>query len=265
MPAPESITARFIDFNCDMGEKTGAADRSELRDAALMPFISSANIACGFHAGDEDSMKKTADLAIRHRVAIGAHPSFPDRQNFGRKGMKLPFTQLYDILSEQIRLMQKVAAELGQPVHHVKPHGALYNMAARSRAMSSVIALAVKDADPALRLYGLSGSYLISEAQRIGLKTFNEVFADRTYSDDGFLTSRDKQNALIEDSASSVRQLMQMIQEGTVTTTSGKIVKVKAETVCLHSDTPQAIEMARQIHAALSGAGIKIQSSREPV
>ncbi len=256
---------RCIDFNCDMGEKTGDSDQSALRDAALMPFISSANIACGFHAGDEDSMKKTATLAVQHSVAIGAHPSFPDRENFGRKGMQLPFTRLYDILAEQIHLMQKIAAELGQRVNHVKPHGALYNMAARSRAMSSVIALAVKDADPSLRLYGLSGSYMIIEAQRIGLKTFNEVFADRTYTEDGFLTSRDKQNALIEDSASSIRQLMQMIEEGAVTTITGNTVKVKAETVCLHSDTPQAIDMARQIHAALSGAGIKIQSLREPV
>ncbi len=259
MKAADLSMTRWIDFNCDMGESTVDPALTLQQDEALMPFISSANIACGFHAGDEETMKKTAALAARYKVAIGAHPSFPDRENFGRKGMQLPFTELYDILTQQVRLMQKITGEIGQTLHHVKPHGALYNMAARSKAMSSVIVLAVKDTDPSLILYGQSGSHLVKASRRIGLQTFSEVFADRTYSDDGYLTSRDKNNALIDDPDKSVGQLMQMIHKGTVTSVTGRMIRVRPETVCLHSDTPKAIELAKKIHATLRQEGISIQ------
>src|SRR6185503_17312211 len=155
---------RGLDINCDMGEGIG-------RDEAIMPFISSANIACGYHAGDEDTMKRTVELAMKHNVSIGAHPSYPGRENFGRTEIQLPLNEVYDLVTKQIHLLREITKTAGASLHHVKPHGALYNMAARDKQLSAVIALAVKDVDEKLKLFGLSGSHLIKEGRNLGVKT----------------------------------------------------------------------------------------------
>jgi UPF0271 protein len=232
------------EVNCDMGEGFG-------NDEAIMPFISSANIACGYHAGDEDIMKHTVDLAIKHKVFIGAHPSFLDRENFGRTEMHLPLNQVYDLVTKQIHLLNEITKTAGVSLHHVKPHGALYNMAARTKPLAAVIALAVKDVDEKLKLYGLSDSHLIQEAQKIGIKTASEVFADRSYQEDGKLTPRSRPYALIEQADKMIQQVLQMIKEGTVTTMSGKIIPVIAETICIHGDGEHAVEFAKVIHDAI--------------
>lgn len=234
-----------IDINCDMGE--GMA-----YDALIMPYITSANIACGFHAGSGDIIRQTIELAKQNNVLIGAHPSFHDRENFGRKEMQLPLDKLYAIIIEQIIKVDLIAKEKNVALHHVKPHGALYNMAARDKEMARAIAQAIKDYDDSLVLYGLSGSYLISEAKAIGLKTKSEVFADRTYQDDGSLTPRSQDNALIENEATALQQVLQMANEGTVTTVSGKKIAIEADTICLHGDGRQAVFFARAICNALN-------------
>lgn len=233
-----------IDLNCDMGEGIG-------NDEAIMPFINSANIACGFHAGNTDSIKKTIDLALQHGVKIGAHFSYRDKENFGRKEMQLPPEKLYSIIMDQLIKIDLIAKQKGAALQHVKPHGALYNMAAKNSLIAQTIATAVKDFDETLVLYGLSSSYLIGEAKAIGLATASEVFADRTYGDDGNLTPRSQPNALIEDEAKCMQQVMQMINEGTVTTTSGKIIPIVAETICIHSDGKYALQFAKKIKEAL--------------
>ena len=187
----------LVDLNCDMGEGIG-------NDAAIMPFISSANIACGYHAGDEETMKQIVELCIKHNVAIGAHPSFDDKKTFGRTDMHLPASEIYNLVTKQIHLLDKIAKQQGASLHHVKPHGALYNMSAKDTELATTIASAIKDVDAKLILYGLSNSYSIVKANELGLKSANEVFADRTYQDDGSLTPRSQPNALIEDETKSI-------------------------------------------------------------
>jgi UPF0271 protein len=242
---------RGLDINCDMGEGIGNPALPAGRDELIMPFISSANIACGYHAGDEDTMKRTVELAIQYNVSIGAHPSFLDRENFGRLDIRLPLGEVYDLVTKQIHLLSEITKTAGASLHHVKPHGALYNMAARDKQLSAVIALAVKDADDKLILYGLSGSHLIKEAQKIGVKIFSEVFADRSYQDDGRLTPRTLPEALINDTDKMLQQVLQMIKEGTVTTVSGKVIPIMAETICIHGDGKHAVEFAKAIHDAI--------------
>jgi UPF0271 protein len=234
----------ICDLNCDMGEGMDS-------DADIMPFITSANIACGFHAGNDDSITKTIALALQYGVHVGAHPSFSDRENFGRKEMYLSNDELYGIMLEQLIKINAIVEETGERLHHVKPHGALYNMAAKNAAMANTIARATKDFNDRLVLYGLSNSFLISEAKALGLKTASEVFADRTYSDDGTLTPRSREGALIEDGEQAVRQVLQMIKEGTVTTTSGNKIPIVAETICIHGDGKHALRFAKKIHEAL--------------
>lgn len=233
-----------IDINCDMGEGIG-------NDEAIMPFISSANIACGFHAGNGATIRHTIQLALKHGVKIGAHPSFRDKENFGRIEMHLSSDKVYALVLEQLIKVDLIAKEEGATLHHVKPHGALYNMAARDAQLSRIIAQAVMDFSEDMVLYGLSGSYLISEAQSLGLATANEVFADRTYQEDGSLTPRTQMHALIEDEKECLHQVMQMIQEGSVTTVSGKVIPIVAETVCIHGDGRYALAFAKKIHQAL--------------
>lgn len=242
----------YIDLNCDMGEGLD-------NDAAIMPFISSANIACGYHAGNADIMKKTVLLAMEHSVAIGAHPGFADPENFGRREQQLTDAALYDLVTTQIYALQTVCRAYGAPLYHIKPHGALYNMAARTPAMAKIIAKAVKDVDPRLRLFGLSNSLLISEAAAVGLKTVSEVFADRTYQDDGSLTARSQPGAMIESETLAVDQVLQMVTQQAVTAQSGKIIPLKAETICLHGDGAHALEYARAIHTALLHHHLMIQ------
>ncbi|HVT86732.1 MAG TPA: 5-oxoprolinase subunit PxpA [Chitinophagaceae bacterium] len=245
-----------IDLNCDMGEGVG-------NDAAIMPFISSANIACGYHAGDEITMKQTIQLALQHNVQIGAHPSFLDKENFGRKEMNCTASEIYDLVFTQIKLLDAIAKMLGTKLHHVKPHGALYNMSAKDVSIAKVIATAVKDFDPHLILFGLSGSHSIQQAKELDLKTASEVFADRTYQEDGSLSPRSQIGALIEDTGAAVNQALQMIKEKTVIATSGKKIPIIADTICIHGDGKHAVEFAQQIHSTIEKEGIKIQAIGE--
>ena len=230
-----------------MGEGIG-------NDELIMPFISSANIACGYHAGDSATMWQTIELAIKHNVIIGAHLSFLDRKNFGRTEMSLDKAEVYDLVIQQLIILNDIATELDTELHHVKPHGALYNMSARDAALANTIATAVKDFNSHLILFGLSGSHSISEAKAIGLQTASEVFADRTYQDDGLLTPRSQPNALIVETNKVVQQVLQMIKEGKVTTVSGKEIPIIAETICIHGDGKQAVEFAKAIHKAVKKA-----------
>jgi UPF0271 protein len=242
-----------IDLNCDMGE--GMPD-----DEALMPLISSANIACGGHAGDEATMRYTVGLAMRHGVAVGAHPGFEDRENFGRTEMPLSPDEVYTLVRTQVNALLAVCHALGASLHHVKPHGALYNMAARDVVLSEAIVRAVVNMDPTLVLYGLSGSCLVSEARRLGLRTASEVFADRTYQDDGSLTPRKAPGALIGDEAQSLAQVLRMVRSGSVVSQSGASVPIAADTLCLHGDGAHAVRFAQTIRTTLIHEGIGIQA-----
>ena len=232
------------DINCDLGEGIG-------NDELIIPFITSANIACGYHAGDIDTMHQTIAICLKHNVSIGAHPSFLDRENFGRTEINLPVDDLYELLTQQLIIFSEVADIFDKTINHVKPHGALYNMSAKNAFIANIIAKAVNDFDSNLILYGLSGSHSISEANRMGLKTASEVFADRTYQDDGSLTPRSKHDALIIDADKMIQQVSQMINDGTVTTVSGKSIPIKAETICIHGDGKHAIEFAKAIHTLI--------------
>jgi UPF0271 protein len=241
-----------IDLNCDLGEGAG-------NDEQLMPFITSANIACGYHAGDENTMAATVQLCLQYKVAIGAHPSFPDRANFGRTAMQCTPAEVYQWVQQQIQLLQAIAVKHNTSVHHVKPHGALYNQAAADPSLAMAIAQAVKDSKEQLVLVGLSGSYLVSKAKAIGLTTASEVFADRTYQEDGSLTPRTQPNALVADKESSWQQVSQMIKQGTVTALSGKLVPLQAQTICLHGDGQHAVTFAKTIYEACLQEGIAIK------
>lgn len=236
-----------------MGEGIG-------NDAELMPYISSANIACGFHAGDEQIMADVMKLAITHGVSIGAHISFPDRKNFGRTEMNVSAHEVYELIQEQIWLAIRIANEHDTIVKHVKPHGALYNMSARDASLAKTIAQAVADVDQQLVLVGLSGSVSISEAQRVGLKTASEVFADRRYEEDGSLRSRSLPDAMIEDLNASRQQVLQMVMQQQVTALSGKLVNVSADTICIHGDGAHAVEFAKGIHQILKQHSFAIKA-----
>lgn len=223
-----------------MGEGIG-------NDALLMPFITSANIACGYHAGDEETMKQTIQLCLQHNVAIGAHPSFLDKENFGRTVHNLPVNEIYILITEQLHLLNKIAANYSTQLTHVKPHGALYNLSAKNETVALAIANAVKDFDASLILFGLSGSISITAAANVGLKTMHEVFADRTYQDDGSLTPRTEPNSLIEKADEMIKQVKQMIYQKLVTTVSGKEISIQADTICIHGDGKHAVSFATEI------------------
>ena len=234
-----------IDINCDMGESFGAWQIGQ--DEALMDFVSSVNIACGFHAGDPTIMHKTVEAAARKNVAIGAHPSYPDLQGFGRRQMKISPEEVYDLVVYQIGALMNFAKAAGTYLSHVKPHGALYNTAAYDASLASSIAKAVRDTDENLIVFGLSSSCLISEAKKMGLKTASEVFADRTYQEDGSLTPRTSPASMIQNPAQAAKQVLQMVSRGTVTTISGKEIPVVAETICIHGDGQFALDFAKSI------------------
>ncbi len=241
-----------------MGESFGAWQMG--RDAELMDYVSSINIACGFHAGDASVIRKTIETAIKKEIAIGAHPSFPDLQGFGRRAMSLSAREIFDIVLYQVSALKGMCEAYGATLHHVKPHGALYNQAAKDANLAEAIAKAVKAIDKNLIFYGLSNSFLISEAEKIDLKTASEVFADRTYQKDGTLTPRIESNALIDGTEKAVSQVLQMIKEQSVTAATGEKVSLKAETICIHGDGANALEFAAAIHQKLTEKGILIQT-----
>lgn len=240
-----------IDINCDLGE--GFPD-----DARLMPFISSANIACGAHAGDIQLMQSTVELALLHGVGIGAHPGYEDRKNFGRIEQTLSTAALYDLITAQVYRLKKITEASGGSLQHVKPHGALYNQSARSSETAAVIAAAVRDVDNRLYLYGLSGSCSITAAREVGLPTREEVFADRRYDDTGQLLSRIHPEALIKNQEAACRQVMQMITEKSVTSLSGKVIPIVAETICIHGDAEGAAQLADYLYHHLTNHAIQL-------
>ena len=229
-------------------------------DEAIMPMVSSVNIACGFHAGDPSTIRNTAALAIKHGVAVGAHPSFPDLQGFGRRDMSLSPREVYDAVVYQVSAVRGICRTVGGMLHHVKPHGALYNRAAKDGEYAAAIAEAVAAVDPGLFFYGLSGSLLVSAAEAAGLRAVSEVFADRTYQPDGSLTPRTRPDALITSPEAAAAQAVSMADEGTVRTTDGDELRVRAETICIHGDGPHALEFARSISAALAENNIEVRS-----
>lgn len=247
-----------IDLNCDMGESFGAWEMGS--DAELMNYVSSINIACGFHAGDATTIRKTVEMAFEKGLAIGAHPSYPDLQGFGRRSMSISPGEVTDIVVYQVAAIKGVCEASGARLNHVKPHGALYNQAAKDADLAGAIADAVYRIDPDLILYGLSGSLMIEEARRRGLRTASEVFADRTYADDGTLTPRSDANALITHVEQAVAQVVQIVRHGTVTAVTGNTVKIDADTICIHGDGENAVGFAKAIRGMLTDKGVEVRS-----
>lgn len=246
-----------IDLNADLGE--GMAD-----DEALMPFLSSVNIACGGHAGDDSSMTQTVLLANKNNVALGAHPSFPDRKNFGRSDMiekGLGLEELSASLSSQIRNLKRICEILGSDLHHVKPHGALYNRACRDPHLAAMICEVITHINARLFIYGMPDTEMEKAAVDSGLTFVSEAFADRVYLPNGQLKPRSASNALIEDPERAVEQVLQLVETGTLKADNGKIFSTKAESVCIHGDGAQALLIASKIHASLLAKGIKIKAA----
>ena len=247
---------KTLDLNCDMGEGFGAWKMGD--DAALLDHVTSANIACGFHAGDPGTIHRTVQLALEKGVAIGAHPSLPDLQGFGRRRMSVSAEEAYDMVLYQIGALAGFATACGRKLAHVKPHGALYNMAAKDGTLAQAISRAVKDFDPRLVLFGLAGSELVRAGTQAGLTTASEVFADRTYQADGSLTPRTQPDAMIHDVETAIAQVRRMVGEGRVRSLQGSNVAVQADTLCIHGDAPGAVEFARRIRQALDADGVRI-------
>ena len=241
-----------------MGESFGAWTLGN--DAALMPFITSANVACGFHAGDPTVMKATVRAALKHQVAIGAHPGLPDLAGFGRRNLDISPEEAFDMTVYQLGALQAVVQAEGGRLHHLKPHGALYNMAATNAALAEAIAEAVYKVQPELRLYGLAGSELTKAGEKLGLRTAHEVFADRTYQANGTLTPRRQPDALITDASVAIAQVLRLVQSGVVRTQQGQEVVIRADTVCLHGDGAHALEFAQRLSQELRAAGVRLQA-----
>ena len=249
-----------VDLNCDMGESFGSYTMGN--DEAILETITSANIACGFHAGDPATMRRTVRMALEKNVGIGVHPGLQDLVGFGRREMAISAEEAFDLIVYQIGALSGFVRAEGGRLQHVKPHGALYNMAAVNRGLSEAIAEAVYKVNPELILFGLAGSELVKSGERIGLKVAHEVFADRTYQADGTLTSRREQNALITDHDVAIKQIVRMVKVGKVYATDGTDVAIKADTICIHGDGKTAVEFARVIPGALEREGIKVRKIR---
>jgi UPF0271 protein len=245
-----------MDLNSDIGESFGAYRLGD--DAALLPFVTSVNIACGFHAGDPSVMQATVRLSAAAGVRIGAHPGYPDLQGFGRRSMDLSPEEVEALVLYQVGALAGFCRAHGAPLVHVKPHGALYNQAAADRELAAAIARAVAAIDPSLVLFGLSGSCLISEAEKAGLRTCSEVFADRNYEADGSLTPRGRPDAMITDPAAAADRVVGMIETGCVPARGGESVRLSAGTVCIHGDGPHALRFARLVNERLRERGIAI-------
>lgn len=244
-----------IDINADLGEGSP-------NDAAVMPLITSANIACGGHAGDDASMGDAIALAQRHGVGIGAHPSYPDRAGFGRREIDLPPADTRRCVREQVRALQRICRGAGASMSHVKPHGALYNTAARNDAVATAIVQAIADVDPSLIVVGLAGGRLNAVARQQGLATADEFFADRTYQPDGTLTPRTQPNAIHHDVPAAVKQVLTMLRDGRVLSIDGSLVPIRADTICLHGDGPEVVAMLTQLRSALDRHGIGVKGLR---
>jgi 5-oxoprolinase (ATP-hydrolysing) subunit A len=247
-----------VDLNCDLGESFGAYRMGN--DQEILDYVTSVNVACGFHAGDPTVMRKTVQLALGKDVKIGAHPGLQDLIGFGRRNMNISPQEAYDIVVYQIGALNGFLQSEGGSMQHVKPHGALYNMAAKNKELSMAIAEAVYKVNPELILFGLSGSELIRAGQAIGLQTGSEVFADRTYQHDGSLTSRLEKDALIENDDVAVAQVIRMVKEGKVLSQQGSDVALKADTICIHGDGAHALSFAQHVRESLKLSEITVKS-----
>lgn len=242
-----------IDLNCDLGEGANF-------DKEIIPLISSANIACGFHAGDSEMMDCTAELCKANRISIGAHPGYPDKENFGRTNMNVTPKQVYDYTLYQLGALGAIAGAKGVRIQHIKPHGAMYNMAAKNRELSDAIVNAVYDFDRDLILLALSGSEMINSAKAKGLRYASEVFADRAYEADGTLRPRSLEGSMIEDENEAIQRVIRMIKEGKVKAYSGEDVELEAHSVCVHGDGVKALEFVKALNKAFADNGIKVVS-----
>jgi UPF0271 protein len=247
-----------IDLNCDMGESYGACVVGN--DPEIMPLISSANIACGFHGGDPGIIHQTIRLAQVHGVSVGAHPSYPDLQGFGRREMQLTPQEVYDGILYQIGAVEAFTRAAGVQMRHVKPHGALYNRAAKDDQMADAIIQAVYYFDNNLWVYGPPGSAMERAAHRIGLKFCREAFVDRTYQSDGSLTPRSNHGSLIHDTAQAIRQVEQILTSGQVTALDGSLVPIECDTFCIHGDGQHAVTFAKALQGSLRSLGFNMQS-----
>ena len=252
-----------IDLNCDLGESFGAYKLG--LDDQVLPYISSANVACGFHASDPVVMDKTVALAKDAGVAVGAHPGYPDLQGFGRRNMTIPPREVKAMVMYQIGALQAFCTAQGLKLQHVKPHGALYNMAGKDEDLAMAVCEAIQAVDDSLILLGLSGSKMLEAADKIGLRSAREVFADRAYEEDGSLVARTKPGAMITDEGEAVARVIRMIREGRVTAVTGKDIPIRADSVCVHGDSPKALAFVQKIRAALTAEQIQIVPLRDIV
>lgn len=250
-------SAPRIDLNCDLGEGAGS-------DEQILPLVTSANIACGLHAGNPALMRKTVEAALKAGVAIGAHPGFDDRSNFGRHDMHITPDEAYDLVLYQIGALAGFVTAAGARLAHVKPHGALYNMACVNAMLAEGIARAVKTFDSKLILFGLPESELVKAGEKAGIPVASEAFADRTYRSDGSLTPRSEPNALIDDVERAAAQALRIVTEGQVRATDGTDIALHADTICLHGDGPHALELAREIRERLGAAGVSLLPAPAP-
>ena len=247
---------RRIDLNGDVGESFGPYTMGD--DEAMLRHITSANVACGFHGGDPSVMRRTVGLAVTGGVAIGAHPGFADLVGFGRREIRMRERDVEDLVTYQIGALAGVAAAEQARLHHVKPHGALYNMAAHDRALADAVARAVVAVDATLILFGLAGSCLIEAGEAVGLQTAAEVFADRAYQTDGSLVPRDQPGAVIDDPEEVVERALRIVQDGSTISFSGEVVAIRGDSICIHGDTRGAGRLVARLRSALEGAGIRV-------
>jgi UPF0271 protein len=245
-----------VDLNCDLGESFGAWKMG--LDEKIIPLISSANVACGFHAGDPLVMQKTVSLAAQSGVAAGAHPGFPDLEGFGRRNMSLSFDEAKACVQYQIGALDGFCRAAGIELVHVKPHGALYNMAAKDRNLADAVVQAIKEINPRLILLALAGSRMIQAAREAGLAAAQEVFADRAYEEDGSLVARTKNGAMITDETLAIERVVGMVKNGTVRAITGKEIAVQADSVCLHGDGSHALLFAQKLREAFAREGVAV-------
>jgi len=245
-----------VDLNSDLGESFGNYKLG--CDAEVLKYVTSANIACGFHAGDPTVMRETVKLALVNGTALGAHPGLPDLQGFGRRNMAITPKEVYDITVYQIGALYAFAKAEGACLQHVKAHGALYNMAAKDKKLAEALAESVYAVNPEMVLFGLAGSEMIIAAEKLGLKTASEVFADRSYQQDGSLTPRNMAGAMITEESVALAQVMKMVINGRVATLAGEEITLKADTICVHGDGAKAIEFTKKIRSSLLEAGVDV-------
>lgn len=249
------MNERRVDLNSDLGESFGRYRLGE--DAALLEVVTSANVACGFHAGDPGVMRETARAAVARGVAVGAHPGLPDLQGFGRREMRVSPQEAHDLTLYQVGALSAFVRAAGGQLRHVKPHGALYNMAARDPELAGAVARAVRAFDPGLRLYGLSNSCLTRAGKQAGLRVVHEAFADRAYTPEGQLAPRTSPGALLGPDE-AVRQAVEMVTRGRVWAQGGRPIPLRADTICVHGDGARALETARALRKALEQRGVRV-------